>query len=777
MSGSRYVIQMDVVGDAPGKLGAIERGVGKVAAAGEQLNKAAGGASGKLDEIASNTRVSALHGLAEEMERFAGNIDSMRERLTSLVTESMRSIITDAAAFEDAESSMKFAFGKDWENVMEQVKADSARLTFTFKQTVDLAASLGRMKINPFGGASAEAQVFKSKTGEAIRALDVLQDTADAVGKSTDDLIVSIRNAMAGNFRSLEERFDIPKEKIKAWKQETDKLGTAQEKYNYLVAQLADMFGGAGALKAANFNKVVAQLPDIMEQLRGTAKEHLHIITEGIQEVVTALKELVEDKEAMKALSDAFKSIATAVKGVLTAGAGVIRWIKDLLKAAPYLPTMAAGFTMVAIAGLTVVSTITAVTLAVVTLSAAIAALEIEVLPIVLAVAAAFAALAAVAAVGVATLALWRKAMNDKEGAEKQIGILDKLQAGWQGLTELVASYDGVTGTMSLNTANAMKKAGVYEETVKWFKAFAWLIDVWHGFTDGLEDATDELYGYTELFDEIGALITEIGEALGLISFDSLKDGEGVGRSLASVLLSIVNGVTEVARWAVAGARIIVAVFTPVVLLVRGLVAVVGLAIAGFTALKQVLSGDFAGAKKTLNDAKQRVTDVGKEAWEYAKKEATPKKSYLPLEAQHSKDEGTHKRADASRNKRDWDREDEAQKAWHKAHPDEAGPAPSVNQRRRRGKSMEEYDRTGLEPPPGAAGPASPSPAMMDADKKAASGEKAAAHAAAANAPVVSGLAQVVAAINAKEFVVNLDGQTIAKSVNGANVPYAGGTT
>lgn len=566
---SRYVIGVDVQGNAVTVFQGMAPAVHEVLTEVGGLNTKLGELDGAVDKMAGAAKMQMLSTMSGMMSELSAKVEEMTGKLIEGSKAFISSIVSTAAQFQDSESEMVFAFGSDWQNVYAQVKADAARLTFTFRETVELATSLGRMKINPFGGTKAEDQEFLAKTGQKIRALDVLQDTADATGKGVQDIIVSIRNAMAGQWKSIEDRLDIPKEKIKEWRKEIEKTHDKQKQFNLLVGDLAGMFGGAGALKAQNFNKQLAQIPDLLEQIRAeVGKGALKPLTGAMQELIASFGSLLKNKEVMAALGAGFTVVGNALAFVVHVGAGLIDWFTHVIELAPWLPKLAGYMFIVAVAGGVLVGTALAMTAGIMAVGLAIAMVGGEAM-----LAGAALAVFLIPALIVVGAAAGVFFMLMKVGAEvmtKQwsgVGsAIDKIRITFQALQELVSSYNGITGKMSIETAEKLKKAGMYEFVKDTFKVFHRLNVMWGGFMSVVDQLSDRLGGqFAQVWYDLREAFWTIVDALGLVSdgmdaaasgSDEWGDsGERLGDVLANLMELTLTMISGTARLVTIGVR------------------------------------------------------------------------------------------------------------------------------------------------------------------------------------------------------------------------------
>ena len=570
---ARYLLEIVVTGNASGQLDQIANGVNRVVQQAGGVARAFKDGKKGIEDVAEAAQSGLFMAFSEKMNdiglEFANMVGGMRNTAEAFVKE----VVSDSATFEDAQAEMRFAFKENWQSIYDQVLKDAADLTFTFEQTSRLASSMGRLNINPFGGVDEKSQLFMSRNGQQIRALQVLQDTADAVGKTADDLVVSIRNALSGSWKSLQDRFDIPKDKIAAWKKEIDGAKDKQAGYNKLVSELALMFGGAGLEKAQNWNKAIAQVPDLLQQLRaGMGAEGLKLMAAAVRDFVSELTGLVKSKDAMGALSEGFKLVAQAISAGIRAGASFVGWVRRVLEVAPWLPKVAAGFTMVAIAVGTVGTLIFGLASSITGLIAVVSAVGAPAIgaffatmiaagPLILVLAAALIGMGAAAkSAGDLIFGSW-------SGGEGVLGLFEKGKLLFTAAFEALSSFNGETSELSLETAEKLKKAGLWETFLKVEKFIYNASKAWESFSDGLDDMTARIGPVLlPLFDELKLLLFELSDAFG-VSDAAMKMGDATtadymdtGKSLAQVIGELGRGVVQVTRFFVAFTRTALAV-------------------------------------------------------------------------------------------------------------------------------------------------------------------------------------------------------------------------
>lgn len=577
-----YVLDINMGGDAREGMREIHEKLGSAGGLAEALGKNLGalGKGAAIDALNSLTmRFTSMEQSAYEMA------NSIKDTIYGIGTQ----LVSDAALFQNAEADLKFAFKDRWAGMFEKVKKEAADLSFTFQETLGLASSLGRMNINPFGTEGEDPNVFLARTGKMVSAFQVLQDTADAVGKNADDVVVGLRNALGGQWKSLQDRFDIPLTAIKEWKKELSGITDKQEQYNALVGKLALMFGGAGQLKTGSWDKTIAQVPDLLMQIRAAiGGDGLRAMTLGVQDLVNSLNEIAKNEKAVYALSKAFELAGWAVGKLLTVVGALAVMAADLVAAYPALPAiamgiavLAAGAALAAGAMLGLMATVTAATASVIAaavawtmIGGAVTAFGVAALgllttvagPLVIALGLATAvALGFVAAL--AAVAVYKPPTGT-------VTFFERMGALFTGVVELVRNFNGEMSYMSLEVAERLKASGMYDTALQLYAVFRNLYAVWQGFSARMED-----FGYevgpsaVALFSEIQNVVMELLHALGFVdvglslSNGSMDEWNSTGRKMASVLIWTAELFVGLAR----GAVFTVAVFVRLLDIVKEL--------------------------------------------------------------------------------------------------------------------------------------------------------------------------------------------------------------
>ena len=459
----------------------------------------------------------------------------------------------EAAAFEDMEAGLKFAFGESkFADVFEKTKKEAAELSFTLQETADLVRSLGVMHINPFGDGK-EIATFTSRTGEAISALMTLQDTASATGKGTKSVMIAVREFMGGNNTSLARRFDIPLTEVKEWRKETEKGKNIQEQYNILIGKLAGKYGGATKLRENNFNYLMEQLPDILQQFQaGLGAGAVKAMVPGLKSFKDALMGLVKDPKAMAGLAESFTLIGHAIGAMLRGAAQMIDLFKSIVAMQPHLPLLVAGFLAFGAAAVFVTASMTAMGLSLAVVAAGIMAIGWELAAVALVPTLIAGAVAAVAFAGGAAL-MTGAFFSAKQPVSGFVETLKDAKVMIMALHDAFSDWkDGVVTTTD-ETEKALASRGLtgwFEEIIRWAGRARVYVE---GFAKGFMAAVEPM-GRTvgQTFDKIVETITRVMIAFGLMTpaaETSMETAGSAGEKMGTRIGAAANLVLKAADW------------------------------------------------------------------------------------------------------------------------------------------------------------------------------------------------------------------------------------
>src|SRR5690606_32132565 len=110
----------------------INEGLGMASQNSQALSQMAGKASQGIEDIGRNTRLMGLQAASENLNNLGQDFVAFGANILNTQADVAHGIMANAAIFQDAEASMRFAFGEsNWENMFEKTKQEAAKLTFT----------------------------------------------------------------------------------------------------------------------------------------------------------------------------------------------------------------------------------------------------------------------------------------------------------------------------------------------------------------------------------------------------------------------------------------------------------------------------------------------------------------------------------------------------------------------------------------------------------------------------------------------------------------------
>ena len=562
--------------------------------------------------------------------------------------------VEEAALFQDIESGLKFAFGPgQYERVFENVKKEAIKTSFTLAETAELTRSLGMLKINPFEDSSGKALEFVGRTGEAVSALEVLQDSASATGKSTKSIQVALREFMGGNDVSLARRLDIPLTKVHEWRKETKKAKDVQGEFNILVGKLAGMYGGASAGMKDNWNFLSAQLPDIMQRLLGAMGEGaLKAMTPGLKDFIASFMKLTNSDKSMKSLGEAFQVVGTVLGKMMSAAGGLVKIVTAIIELEPHTPLFVAGLLAMAGAAVFFTSTAAVMALGVGVLAASIAALgltisAVAIVPVLLA-----GAVAAVAFAGGASL-MTGAFLSAQQRASGFTETLTDAKVLFQAFSEAWKNWAGEETAITQESKEALDKRGLtgwFGEVIAWARrAQLYVEGVGRGFAAAFAPVS-AVAG--QVFDALVDNVTRLLSALGLIAPTTETSTEAAGSAgermgarisgAVSKVVAVVNTVNgamssmfaeapavisklaQVYFWGrliwnvfqTVGGLIMTAFVTPFVMVYRVALLVYSIleqVVNAFQAIGMAMDGDFSGAADKMLAGGSKILGAGKD--------------------------------------------------------------------------------------------------------------------------------------------------------------------
>lgn len=559
----KFLLDLNVGGNARQVLTEVANKLMGVDTATGKINESAGKSAEAWGVV--KTRVMDT---SESVKGFANKVDEALGSLVDRTAELSKQVFRDAATYEDLGSDLKFAFGDRAESYFAAAEAEAAKLTFSMADVVKVITALNKQKVDIFGSDLENIKTYQSKTGQQITALEVIQDAADAAGRSADRMLFSFREAFSGDWVSMKDALDLSKKDVEEFKKAMAKGNTETEKADILLGKIAARWGGAGALRSENFNKTAMQIPDLLQQINAQAgKPGLKLITTALKGFVDALTELKSNKAAMMALQGFFHVIGAVAGAIIRAATGVVRFATGVLSVVPAVGPLAAGLLLgvVALGGFGL-ATLTA-TGAAIALASAILTVEAELLALGAVVGVVFggAIIAGTAILSALGLVAYATAQVFKANYGGVADTFERIKLVMTAVAELYQTYNGTAATMTRGTADALQKNGLLEVVQKIFMTFHRLNVMFRAFGTEMEAFGARLAPVIiPMVNEMKSLFFELAAALGFNvramdqSSTSTESWAQTGRELATALVGVTREIVGMVRYTVHMARMAV---------------------------------------------------------------------------------------------------------------------------------------------------------------------------------------------------------------------------
>jgi hypothetical protein len=607
MSGSKHTLEFGISGDPAGQLVRIADALSKVARESQKMSEGVEEAGEKLDRVGEATHGSRMQELGKEIMETGAKWREFAHGVVEHAKEIVESFVEVAEEFEDIRSSLDFSFGAHSQEMYAKTLEASQTLAFTFKETADAVANLGKTGVNVFGANSlltGEITKFKTKTGGMANSLEVLQDTLAGTGLKMSEsgrLLRGVHEAMVGNFREFKMGLGMSPHLIEEMKKKmAGSAGDMQKSFEGIIETLGKFYGGATKMKELNLSFQLQLMKDKFEQLKEAIAGNggIKLITIGLKDFVDALQRLLEDKDAIKGIADAFQMIERAVGWVFHTAAGLIDMGRGLLSAAPWLPKVAMGMVLMTVAGAMLAGSLMTVAGASVLVATSFDAIMLSLAPIALGLEAVVAGGLLLA--GVLSL-LW---IGSKQVGDNVGGVSDRLETLkvlLDALSEAWRTYDGTTSQITVEQGEKLKKAGMEETFLNIWSTVHKAHVAMQEFGAAMEDVGDYLSSvFSPMLDVFGFNVDGKTDSMEKWESMALKVASAFGRIMLAMKVmwdvgSVIFHATETAL-----STIVSTVYT----LVEAVASLV-------MALDSVLKGDWAAAGKVI---KEGVSNIGT-AW------------------------------------------------------------------------------------------------------------------------------------------------------------------
>ena len=255
-----------------------------------------------------------------------------------------KSLFEIGTTFEYIKSGLDFAFGFRAQEMMTKAMNVAQETNVSTREVLDVTRSLGVLKINPFAD-------MLTKKGQIQSSLQSLADLAALVPQQgMEGALFAIRNALSGQWRSLQMRFDIPLNMIEEIRSKITATMTTQQRFDTIMQGITDKFGGMMQSVSHTTKFYVDNIKDVVTNLAyDVFQKASKSVNPFFEEVFNYFKHLREDKVAIENLSNAFTTMTKAIKWFATGMFHVVKFIGALVTAHPNLMLVVAGGTALTI--------------------------------------------------------------------------------------------------------------------------------------------------------------------------------------------------------------------------------------------------------------------------------------------------------------------------------------------------------------------------------------------------------------------------------------------
>lgn len=497
--------------------------------------------------------IGKLKNFDETLFALAGSLDSISHKFSALggfllggFMRHAREGIFNAGQIEKGINKLQLMAKKKMpemaDTIYKEVMEAGLHTVQTTQQVTDLTFGMLTQKINPF---TEELKNIQLTTGETVTAMETLSDVASIMPYGMGGLTMGIRQALGegklSRMRGLGARLDLGEEQLKRYNKALKKAKGPQEKFNALVKELAEDYGGLAKAQENSFAFIMMQLDDIRDKFHKTFfidTGVLQMIADFLKEIQFYFIDLLESdkleglKESMKVIASTFLDIARRVFEGVKAVVEFVAANPQLMEMSVHLGLLASGAAMATgklagllsvMANLLVVMTnmralgigkmfakmapifaggklkgvLTIARAGFAALAGSLASIASTVAPI-LAIAAAIAAVV----YGIAKWAVGGKDMAD---------TWKRVQLVFKGLSEMISTLSDGTASMSAETAQALEEMGLLDLVVKlteaWKKFSDFFVGFWDGISPELDYAWDAIVG---MFESLATLTASI---------------------------------------------------------------------------------------------------------------------------------------------------------------------------------------------------------------------------------------------------------------------------
>ncbi len=382
---------------------------------------------------------------------------------------------------ETSRKQFELAFG-DADTAQEKLRAAQDVAARTNLDTFQVLDSVFKMQIKGVDGLkqyngqwSEGGKIVKGQIGS----LQLINDLITGSSQDSRNVFRNLNKALSGtniNFRALFDGLQSAEETA-AFKS----ADTAQKRMDVIASTILRTFGGISKTAEGTFGFVIDNIGDVMQILKSTVGEKLlPAITPLFAKLLKLIDGLSKNEKFLKAMADGVQLVSDILGPLIFGLLEMAQTTADLIAANPGLVKFALILSLV-------VGTVFLLTGAFILLVAAVGTFVLIGLP---AMVTGMAALTSVmAAVGAAVFpvlvvlaALTVAALLVKTAFDENFGgirdTVNKVKVGFLGFLEIVKNWRDGTSSMSKETAENLKKAGILDFVVRMGGLFGSIIDV-----------------------------------------------------------------------------------------------------------------------------------------------------------------------------------------------------------------------------------------------------------------------------------------------------------
>ncbi len=302
--------------------------------------------SKKFDRLGKSITTSTSSNQTANIYRMAASLGAMGfvanrvgDGIIRTFTNVGKSLFEVSTSFEYIKAGLDFAFGFRSQEMMTKAMNIAQETNISTREVLDVTRSLGVLKINPFSE-------MLTKKGQIQSSLQSLADLAALVPQQgMEGALFAIRNALSGQWRSLQMRFDIPLNIIDQIRSKITATMDTQQRFDAIMQGITDNFGGMMKSVSHTTKFYVDNIKDVVTNLAyDVFQKASQQANPFFERVFNYFKDLRNNKEAITKISDTFISMAKAVAAVASKLFSVVKFITTFVAAHPTVTKLSAAF-------------------------------------------------------------------------------------------------------------------------------------------------------------------------------------------------------------------------------------------------------------------------------------------------------------------------------------------------------------------------------------------------------------------------------------------------